>query len=199
MQKRIKNFISFFIPPEKWRIPVIIALGVFTGLLIFVIYIGKGTSYLSDDPEACVNCHVMYDSYASWWHSSHPRIATCNDCHVPHDNIFRKFYFKASDGLRHSTIFTLRLEPQVIRIKEAGAEVVKENCERCHHNLLTLLDAKIGDYDNEKDEEEEEIACWNCHNGTPHGKISSLSASPDVKVFKPTKVVPDWMEKYLSK
>ena len=32
------------------------------------------------------------------------------DGHVPHDSFIRKYYFKASDGLRHATIFTLRKE-----------------------------------------------------------------------------------------
>lgn len=196
MINRLRNFINFFIPPERWKIPVIIVIGVLTGLVIFIVYIGKATSYLSDNPTACVNCHVMYDNYASWWHSSHARITTCNDCHVPQDKILKKFYFKASDGIRHSTIFTLRLEPQVIRIKEAGAEVVQENCERCHQNLLTVVDAKISeDYHNE----EEEKPCWDCHRETPHGKVNSLSTSQNVKIFGPTEIIPEWMKKYLSK
>ncbi len=197
MSKKAKNFICFFIPPDKWRIPVIIALGILTGLIIFIVYIGKATSYLSDDPEACLNCHVMYDNYTSWWHSSHARVTTCNDCHIPQDNFIKKYYFKAADGLRHSTIFTLRLEPQVIRIKEGGAEVVKENCERCHQNYLTLIDAKICDEHNEEDENEK--PCWNCHRETPHGKINSLSSSQNVKIFGPKKVIPEWMDKHLNK
>ncbi|MDZ7780523.1 MAG: hypothetical protein U5R14_11430 [Gemmatimonadota bacterium] len=27
---------------------------------------GDGTAYLSDDPTACVQCHVMEDQFASW-------------------------------------------------------------------------------------------------------------------------------------
>lgn len=194
MTKKIYQFFSLFIPPDNWKLPVIIALGVITGLIIFEIYISKAHYYLSDNPEACINCHVMYDNYASWWHSSHKRATTCNDCHVPQDNFVKKIFFKASDGLRHSTIFTLRLEPQVIRIKEAGAEVVKENCERCHENYLTLIDAKIV----ETEEEENEKPCWDCHRETPHGKVSSLSTPQNVKVFGPKEVVPEWMNIHLK-
>lgn len=196
MFKKVRSLIYLLIPPENWKIPVIIALGILTGLIIFILYIGKASSYLSEKPEACINCHVMYDNYASWWHSSHSRVATCNDCHIPQDNIFKKFYFKASDGLRHSTIFTLRLEPQVIRIKEAGAEVVKENCERCHENYLTLKDMRRS---NEEEEEDGEKPCWDCHRETPHGKINSLSSSQYVKIFGPKEVVSEWITKYLSK
>ena len=74
----------------------------------------------------------MAPQYATWMHSSHRERATCNDCHVPHDNVFNTYYFKAKDGLRHATVFTMRGEPQVIKIKEEGHHVVHQNCIRCH-------------------------------------------------------------------
>jgi len=104
------------LPPQKWRFPVMILIAVFTGLFLYTFYISKAHSYLSDKPEACTNCHIMSPQYATWSHSSHREVAHCNDCHVPHNNVFNKYYFKAKDGLRHSTIFTLRKEPQVIFI-----------------------------------------------------------------------------------
>jgi cytochrome c nitrite reductase small subunit len=66
--------------------------------------ISEAASYLSDDPEACINCHIMIPQYATWRHSSHGRDTVCNDCHVPQDSVFAKYYFKAKDGLRHSAI-----------------------------------------------------------------------------------------------
>lgn len=166
--------------------PVIVISGVLSGLVLLVLYVGNATSYLSDKPETCINCHVMYTQYASWRISSHARIATCNDCHVPQDNIFRKYFFKASDGLRHSTMFTFRLEPQVIRIKEAGIGVVQENCKRCHSNLInhTQLITK---------ESDEEKKCWSCHEETPHGTVNSLSSFPNVHVPKIDPVLPEWL------
>jgi len=118
------------LPPPGWRFPVLILAGIFTGVGILSIYLGKVHSYLSDRPEACINCHIMRPQYATWNHSSHREAAHCNDCHVPHNNIFNKYYFKANDGLRHSTLFTLRKERQVIRILEPGAKVVQNNCIR---------------------------------------------------------------------
>lgn len=67
----------------------------------------RNWSYVSDDPATCVNCHIMRPEYVTWHHSPHREHATCNDCHVPHDNVFRKYYFKGADGMRHATIFTL--------------------------------------------------------------------------------------------
>ena len=51
--------------------------------------------YLFDDPAACVNCHIMTPYYQSWFHNSHAKWTNCNDCHVPQDNIFKKYYFNA--------------------------------------------------------------------------------------------------------
>jgi len=102
---------------------------------VFVLHISKAPSYLSDKPEACTNCHIMAPQYATWSHSSHREWTHCNDCHVPHNNVVNKYYFKANDGLRHATIFTLRNEPQVIQIRHAGIGVVQDNCLRCHDKI----------------------------------------------------------------
>ena len=76
-----QNFIEKIVPPVNWRFPVLILIGILTGLLLFVLHIGRATSYLSDDPDACTNCHVMAPQYATWEKGSHGRVATCNDCH----------------------------------------------------------------------------------------------------------------------
>src|SRR5690625_7746747 len=77
----------------------------------------------------------MAPQYATWAKSAHREVATCNDCHVPQDNIFRHYFFKTSDGLYHSTSFSLRLEPQAIRIRETAMRVVQENCVRCPYYI----------------------------------------------------------------
>lgn len=188
----INKFIQYTSPPKKWKVPVILISGILTGMVLFVLYVGNATSYLSDDPETCINCHVMYPQYASWRASSHSEKVTCNDCHVPQDNVFRKYFFKASDGLRHSTMFTLRLEPEVITIKSAGIDVVQENCKRCHSSLIDHVYLK-------SEKSDDEIKCWSCHKETPHGTVSSLSSFPNVNVPGPKKLIPDWINKNLNK
>jgi len=106
----MRKFIKKIIPPPQWKIPVIILLGIFVGLGIYAFYISKAHSYISDKPETCVNCHIMAPQYATWFHSAHREVTHCNDCHVPHDNFFNHYYFKAKDAIRHATIFTLRKE-----------------------------------------------------------------------------------------
>ncbi len=190
----MKKYIKYLLPPKKWQFPVLIIMGIFTGLLLIVFHIARGTSYLSDDPNTCINCHVMYPQYKSWEQSSHRNIATCNDCHVPQQNPISKYFFKASDGLRHSYVFTLRKEPQTILIKDAGKEAVQSNCERCHNNLFlyshTFNNTGNGKLSNDK-------YCWDCHSEVPHGKRNSLSSYPYARLPELSPVIPDWLNKYL--
>ena len=179
-------------PPERWNFPVLLAVGIFFGLFIYILFISKAPSYLSDKPETCVNCHIMAPQYATWSHSAHREYAHCNDCHVPHNNIFNKYYFKAKDGLRHATIFTLRAEPQVIFIKEEGREAVQGNCIRCHDELIEddRLLLRTTEYNHYRTERQ----CWECHRDTPHGRVNSLSSTPNARVPLPESPVPDWMK-----
>ena len=64
--------------------------GVVAGGGLYFLYLLRAHTYLTDEPSACVNCHIMSPYYATWMHSSHSRNATCNDCHVPHENFFEE-------------------------------------------------------------------------------------------------------------
>jgi cytochrome c nitrite reductase small subunit len=191
-----QKFIHKIAPPANWRFPVLILIGILTGLLLFVLHIGRATSYLSDDPDACTNCHVMAPQYATWEKGSHGRVATCNDCHVPNDNSIKKFLFKASDGLRHSYMFTFRLEPQVIRIQPMGKNIVQENCIRCHSNYLHPISLQA--INNQPIYEDMDRYCWNCHRETPHGKVHSLSSAPFARVPIVTQRYPEWIKKEIK-
>lgn len=180
------------IPPPGWRLPVAIVSGMLFGLAIFLFIISNAASYLSDKPETCINCHVMNEQYTSWRHSSHREWANCNDCHVPHDYVVRKYYFKAMDGMRHSTIFTMRAEPQVIMIREPGKKVVLENCIRCHQKLVDNVD--LAGLSLEAIGHGAGKLCWECHREVPHGRVSSLSASNNVMNPRLGSPVPVWLQ-----
>jgi len=186
------SFLKKLIPPDKWKLPVLLISSVFVGLFLFSFYISNAPSYLGDKPETCVNCHIMAPQYATWYHSSHREVTNCNDCHVPHNNFVNKYFFKAKDGLRHATIFTLRREPQVIFIKEAGRNVVHKNCIRCHRELIT--DSRLLAYNSSTYEFRMERKCRECHRETPHGTVNSLSSVPYARVPLPGSVVPVWMK-----
>ncbi len=85
------------------------ALAVLTGVLlgggVFTLVYAEGLSYASNDPEACVNCHIMREQFAGWQAGPHHAVATCNDCHVPHAPL-SKYLAKALNGWHHSSAFT---------------------------------------------------------------------------------------------
>jgi cytochrome c nitrite reductase small subunit len=194
----MKSLLAFLLPPPRWRVPVLFVLGVLVGLGGVVLYVSNALSYLSDDPETCMNCHVMAPEFATWQRGSHGRVATCNDCHVPHNNFVSKYAFKAKDGMRHASMFTLRMEPQVIDMHEAGEAVVQENCKRCHAHLIhrSSLVQDVETFDDEEAEEREadENHCWRCHREVPHGRVHSLASVPYARVPIPSSIVPAWME-----
>lgn len=194
----MKRLFRFLLPPKEWVVPVIILMGAITGLSMYAMIESKAVSYLSDDPKTCANCHVMTPQYTTWQNSSHREWATCNDCHVPQDNFFKKYLFKAKDGLYHASVFTTRGEPEVIRMKEAGVEVVQSNCIRCHENQVTdaALTATVKDHKALRTTRK----CWECHQEVPHGSVHSLSS---VKYYgkipeEHQETVPDWLAKYLK-
>ena len=189
----MNRFIKYLLPPDSWKLPVILIVGVFMGLIGFAFYLSKAPSYLSDEPKTCVNCHVMAPQYATWSHSSHRAVTNCNDCHVPQNNFVKHWFFKGKDGLRHATIFTLRKEPQVIFIKEAGINVVQANCIRCHGQIFESKRKMAGN-----DSHVKERLCWECHRETPHGRVNSLSSVPHAHVPLPESPVPDWIKQYIS-
>lgn len=167
------------------KVVLFVIMGLITGLFVFIIYISKAHSYLSDNPKACINCHIMAPQYATWMHSSHREAADCNDCHVPHQTFVHHYLFKAMDGAKHSYVYTFRLEPQTISMHSMGRKVVQDNCIRCHET--TLMKTVMG---------QSEISrrpCWDCHRYTPHGRVKSLSSTPNARVPTTGPVEPEWL------
>ena len=88
-------------------------VGIAIGLAGFTFVYAKGASYLSNDPKACANCHIMQQQFDGWLHGSHRSAATCNDCHTP-PGLFSKYLAKASNGFWHSFAFTTGRFPEPI-------------------------------------------------------------------------------------
>jgi len=140
-----------------------VTLAVLAGLLIglgaFTAKEAEATSYLSNDPKACVNCHIMREQYDAWQHSGHHAAATCNDCHVPHDFV-GKYMTKLEHGYRHSKAFTLQNFHEPIRITRSSLDVVQQNCLRCHGEFVSQIaghDAASTEFD-----------CVHCHSRVGH-------------------------------
>lgn len=168
---------------RRWQIAVYICVGTIVGLSMVVARQSNALSYLSESPETCMNCHVMTDAYASWQRGSHGRDTICLDCHVPHSNIIAKTAFKSMDGIKHSTVFMLKKEPQILRLSKIAQPVVQANCIRCHSDKLVM--ARLAASSERK--------CWDCHTNI-HGKAHGLSASPQVLRPQLPDAGLDWMK-----
>ncbi|HUE74283.1 MAG TPA: cytochrome c nitrite reductase small subunit [Pirellulaceae bacterium] len=132
-------------------------VGILLGLGSFTFNYAEGTSYLSNNPQACVNCHIMRDQFDGWRKSTHHAVATCNDCHVPHD-LVGKYLTKVEHGFRHSWGFTFQDFHEPIRIKDSSLSIVEHNCIRCHESLVSEL-AGHGHF----------ADCARCHAHIGHG------------------------------
>ncbi|GLH65827.1 cytochrome c nitrite reductase small subunit [Geothrix edaphica] len=146
--------------------------GVFLGSGAYTFVSANGTSYLSNNPEVCVNCHIMRTEYDSWRHGSHHAVAVCNDCHLPHSNVVSKLYVKASNGYHHSKAFTLLNFAEPIRIKPGNAQVLEDNCLRCHGELTSEITAHgtLG-VPTDPTRKADLYGCVRCHQEVGHGPM----------------------------
>ncbi|MDR2455604.1 MAG: cytochrome c nitrite reductase small subunit [Deltaproteobacteria bacterium] len=170
--------------------------GLLVGLASYTFWVSRAWSYASDDPAACVNCHVMGSYYQAWDKSSHRQWATCNDCHVPQDNVLREYGFKAKDGLYHAAVFTVFAEPQSIRARQSTKEVLLSNCIRCHSPLVTEFIKMTPNY--ETIESGDKKACWDCHQDLVHTRISAIGSNNNVNLPLPPTPAPAWLQKMVS-
>ena len=149
-------------------------------MFVYIVFESKMLSYLSSDPKACINCHVMNTQYATWQHSSHRDQATCVECHLPTDNFFEKYLAKSIDGWNHSVAFTMNSYDHSMKISDYGAERVQENCISCHSSITSTMTSNADKYHNFDDESVENgRRCWDCHKSVPHGKIRGITTTPD--------------------
>lgn len=138
-------------------------VGTAVGLGAFTFVYAKGGSYLTTDPAACANCHIMREHYSAWLKSSHRNVAGCNDCHTPHD-VVGKYAVKASNGFWHSFAFTTGWHPDPIHITEGNREVTEGACRSCHTVVTQAIDA--GSAHGGRDDGS--VKCTRCHYEVGH-------------------------------
>ena len=155
------------LPTTRARIALLIALcslvGLFGGLGSYTFYYAEGLSYFSNDPQACVNCHIMREQYDGWLKSPHHAVATCNDCHTPHDFI-NKYLTKAENGYWHSKGFTLQDFHEPIMIRPKNVVVLQANCVGCHQQIVAGINTHAGN-------RREMLDCMSCHRDVGHGPV----------------------------
>jgi cytochrome c nitrite reductase small subunit len=137
------------------------AVGFVIGLGAYTFIYAKGGSYLTDNPAACANCHIMQEQYDGWIKSSHRAVATCNDCHTPH-SFFAKYYTKAENGFWHSWAFTTGWHPEPIRARPVSRAITQKNCRHCHADIVHAIDHDPGP--------DRQLDCIRCHREVGHPK-----------------------------
>ncbi len=143
-------------------------LGVLSGAGLFTMDYAEGLSYLSSDPAACANCHIMQPQYDSWQKSGHHHVATCVDCHLPHDFV-GKYIAKAENGYHHSVAFTAQNFHEPIMIKEKNAKILQHNCESCHSDMIHDIHVMAA-----PEGSAEPVNCVHCHAYVGHGPPGGL-------------------------
>lgn len=139
---------------------VAVAAGVAAGLGGFTFVYADGASYLSNDPAACANCHVMQEQLDAWSRGSHHAVAVCNDCHAPHD-LVGKYTTKAINGWNHSLAFTTGNFPEHMRITERNRRVTESACRSCHAAIVDAIDTT-------GTARSEPLECIRCHRDVGH-------------------------------
>jgi cytochrome c nitrite reductase small subunit len=138
---------------------VAVTIGLAVGIGAYTFVYAKGASYLTNDPRACVNCHVMREQYDGWIASSHRGVAVCNDCHAPHD-LVGKYTTKAVNGFWHSVAFTSGRFHEPIEIGARNRRVTEGACRHCHRDVVEAIDTHP--------RTDQRIDCVRCHRSVGH-------------------------------
>ena len=147
-----------------------VVFGALVGLAGYTFVYARGYSYLSNDPGACANCHVMREQLDGWVKSSHRSVAVCNDCHTPHD-LIGKYATKIRNGFWHSFYFTTGTFDEPIRILPRDREITERNCLRCHEDIVQAMGAPV--HAGERD-----LSCIRCHSSVGHAELGAVSNPP---------------------
>jgi len=103
----------------------------------------------------------MESRYEAWFHTGAHRRIKCVDCHLPNDSMIRHLARKISDGGREFLAFHLGLATEDIRLSSSGAQVLKENCLRCHAETMARIN--------------EDRNCWECHRRLRHQQTGAIA------------------------
>jgi cytochrome c nitrite reductase small subunit len=150
----------------KWALALAVLIGMAAGIGSYTFRYAHGLSYLSTDPRACVNCHIMQPQFDAWLNSSHRTVAVCVDCHLP-EALIPKYIAKTENGWRHGKLFTTQRFVEPIRVQAAGMAILQENCVRCHEPLVHEVAPghELASSD---------VRCVHCHAGVGHGDRTGL-------------------------
>ena len=135
-----------------------VAAGILTAVGGYTFIYARGYSYMTNDPAACANCHVMENHYRAWISSSHRSVAVCNDCHTP-PGLVPKYLTKAINGFNHSVAFTTGRFPEPLRITRRNVDVTEQACRKCHEEIVLAIEGHP---------DAQRVSCIRCHSTVGH-------------------------------
>jgi cytochrome c nitrite reductase small subunit len=138
---------------------LVVAAGLAIGVGAYTFVYARGVSYLTNDPSACINCHVMREQYDGWIAGSHRAVAVCNDCHTP-PGLVGKYATKALNGFWHSFAFTTGRFHEPIGINARNHAVTETACRHCHAAVVEAIDT--GRHGTAR------LTCTGCHASVGH-------------------------------
>ena len=136
-------------------------IGMALGVGAYTFVYARGYSYMTDNAEACVNCHVMQEQFSGWLKSSHRSVAVCNDCHTP-PGLVGKYATKAQNGFWHSYYFTTGWYHDNIQITPRGRAVTEQACRKCHQDTVEAIEGAHAEASDSR------TSCIRCHNSVGH-------------------------------
>ena len=152
--------LKFLKSGKFWLFLLLLAL-VGAGLGVFLAFGPPKLYAKSESPEFCGSCHVMESQYEAWFHAGAHRRLKCVDCHLPNDTFARHLVWKGLDGGRDFLAFHSGLFDEDIRLTPRGAQVVKENCLRCHAETVARVSVDRN--------------CWECHRRLNHKQTGAMA------------------------
>jgi cytochrome c nitrite reductase small subunit len=135
------------------------AVGMVIGLGGYTFLYARGASYLTDNPAACANCHIMWEQYDGWIKTSHRTAAVCNDCHTP-PGFLAKYTAKGSNGFWHSFAFTTGRFPEPLKIGARNQAITEQACRSCHRAIVEAIEGLH--------REGAKLSCIRCHGEVGH-------------------------------
>ena len=142
-------------------VPLFVAIigGALIAIGGYTFVYAKGYSYVTNDPAACANCHVMENHYRAWTKSSHRAVAVCNDCHTP-PGLAPKYVTKGINGFNHSLAFTTGRFPEPLRITPRNFDVTEQACRKCHADIVDAIEGPNAGRNR--------LSCIRCHSTVGH-------------------------------
>ena len=138
-----------------------LTVGAAAGLGAYTFAYARGYSYITNDPQACANCHIMRGHYDAWTRASHRAVAVCNDCHTP-PGLIPKYATKVRNGFWHSFYFTTGRFPDPIQITPRNHRITETACRKCHAEVTAAIDPAHANRGAAG------LSCTKCHNDVGH-------------------------------